>query len=371
MRSLKRPGMYCSAAGRWAGVGPYYAMFPAGFADRVVEKFTARGDIVLDPFAGRGTSVFSAATRGRRAIGIEINPVGWLYARAKLWPAPKDDVLKRFEELGRKASRYYGAAELLPRFFHRCFHAELLPFLVAAQHELRWRHTRVDATAMALMLVYLHGKRDASFSNQMRQTKAMSPGYAVKWWRRNGLAPPKIEPISFLSKRLNWRYAKGVPNVAQSQLYLGDCTRRLHELRRAWPYEGRKVRLLFTSPPYWGLTNYYYDQWLRLWLLGGPPNAKRVGGLNRGKFEGQVKYQALLERVFKESGRLLRRDGIVYVRTDRRKITYRITRAALREAFPSMRMRRIVRPFRRPTQTRLFGDASAKAGEVDLILTAT
>src|SRR5262249_52409471 len=55
----------------WAGVGPYYAMFPAEFADQVIAKHTKEGDTALDPFAGRGTAVFSAATQGRRGIGVE------------------------------------------------------------------------------------------------------------------------------------------------------------------------------------------------------------------------------------------------------------------------------------------------------------
>ena len=38
-------------------------------------------------------------------------------------------------------------------------------------------------------------------------------------------------------------------------------------------------------------TNYHYDQWLRLWLLGGPPNAARIGGRHRGKFEDRAGYQ--------------------------------------------------------------------------------
>ena len=61
-------GAYDSAAGRWQGVGPYYAMFPTHFADGVIAQHTSPGDIVLDPFAGRGTAVFSAAHQGRQGI---------------------------------------------------------------------------------------------------------------------------------------------------------------------------------------------------------------------------------------------------------------------------------------------------------------
>ena len=35
-----------------------------------------------------------------------------------------------------------------------------------------------------------------------------------------------------------------------------------------------KRTLFFTSPPYYGVTNYFYDQWLRFWLLGGPLKPK-------------------------------------------------------------------------------------------------
>lgn len=363
-------GMYETAARRWAGVGPYYAMFPVQFANRVVRRFTSPGDVVLDPFAGRGTAVFSAAAQGRRGIGVEINPVGWLYGRCKLRPSSKRAVLDRFQQLVEASKRYRVATHALPPFFHHCFDGTVLPFLLAARHELRWRDVDVDATAMALILVYLHGKRDASFSNQMRQTKSMSPDYAVRWWRKRQLKPLKIDPLTFVIKRLDWRYAKGVPDLADSRMYLGDSTRRLNELRRSWPFPRRRARLLFTSPPYYGLTNYHYDQWLRLWMLGGPPHARRVGGRHRGKFESRAEYRKLLYQVFRQAARLLRRDAVVYVRTGRQQVTYQTTLEVLRKVFPSRNIRRLARPFLSPTQTRLFGDTSPKVGEVDLIVFA-
>ena len=52
---LEKSQKYGTAAARWVGVGPYYAMFPAAFAERVIREHTEPGDVVLDPFAGRGT----------------------------------------------------------------------------------------------------------------------------------------------------------------------------------------------------------------------------------------------------------------------------------------------------------------------------
>jgi DNA modification methylase len=42
-------GKYETPESRWAGVGPYYAMFPVEFADRIVLKHTSPGATVLDP----------------------------------------------------------------------------------------------------------------------------------------------------------------------------------------------------------------------------------------------------------------------------------------------------------------------------------
>src|SRR5579863_216553 len=178
---------YGTAAGRWSGVGPYYAMFPATFANKAIQKYTKWGDVILDPFTGRGTTVFSAAIAGRRGVGVEINPVGWVYSQAKLHTANEDHVAARLAEISKVAYRFSRAAEKAPRFFRSCYHRQVLEFLLAARAYLDWRHRKVDWTAMAFLLVNLHGKRDGALSNQMRQTKSMSPDYAVRWWQDRGL----------------------------------------------------------------------------------------------------------------------------------------------------------------------------------------
>lgn len=362
-------GAYSTAESRWSGMGPYYAMFPVEFADRVVDEYTTEGDTVLDPFAGRGTAVFSAASRGRTSIGIEINPVGWVYGQTKLEPARQAHVLTRLVEVDQTASRYATAARELPEFFRRCFAPGVLRFLVAARDELDWRSSVVDRTTMAFILVYLHGKRGQALSNQMRQTKAMSPQYAIRWWAERKLTPPEIDAVTFLGQRVAWRYAKGVPDSTRgSRVYLADATRFLNRCGGLLKSYTSPAKLLFTSPPYFGVTNYHYDQWLRLWVLGGRPDPARSGELHRGKFEHPDAYRDLLNSVFTLSASMLAPDAVVYVRTDRRPETYDVTREVLKSVFPHKRLRRRLRPFERPTQTHLFGDKSKKAGEVDLVL---
>ncbi len=46
---------------------------PEEILERIVRAVTNAGDVVLDPFAGSGTTLAAALKHGRHAIGIEIN----------------------------------------------------------------------------------------------------------------------------------------------------------------------------------------------------------------------------------------------------------------------------------------------------------
>ena len=62
-----------TAEGRWARFGPYYAMFPLEFAFEVVDKYSKKGDYIIDPFAGRCSSIYAGGVLERNSLGIEIN----------------------------------------------------------------------------------------------------------------------------------------------------------------------------------------------------------------------------------------------------------------------------------------------------------
>jgi hypothetical protein len=203
----------------------------------------------------------------------------------------------------------------------------------------------------------------------MRQTKAMSPQYAIRWWHERGLLPPERDPVEFMFKKVAWRYAKGRPEIEDSKLYLGDSRVLLGQLGRKTNSKVEcRAKLLLTSPPYYGVTNYFYDQWLRLWLLGGPPQPRSPGDPCKRKFENKEHYVSMLRSVFAKSKPLLAPDAVIYVRTDAREFTLGATLQALDEVFPDKKVcdeRRSLPSF---TQTALFDADLETKGEIDLVL---
>jgi DNA modification methylase len=50
------------------------AKFPETLAQEFVEFFTKKGQTVLDPMMGTGSTVVACLRSGRRGVGIELNP---------------------------------------------------------------------------------------------------------------------------------------------------------------------------------------------------------------------------------------------------------------------------------------------------------
>ena len=49
------------------------ASYPFELAYRLINMYSVKGDVVLDPFLGTGTTVAAAMTSGRNSIGVEID----------------------------------------------------------------------------------------------------------------------------------------------------------------------------------------------------------------------------------------------------------------------------------------------------------
>ncbi len=192
----------------------------------------------------------------------------------------------------------------------------------------------------------------------------------IRWWAENGTKPPDIDPAEFLQQRIRWRYEKGVIDAQGCSVLLGNSADLLPRLERRLHSDGiPKAKLLLTSPPYFGVTNYHYDQWLRLWLLGAGTDAYAIRGPYQGRFTHRDRYRDLLASVFCRAAKVVAHDAVIYVRTSNDPFTKQATLDALLTAFPQKSLVEHRQPSPKSTQTHLFGDKTPKAGEVDLVLT--
>jgi hypothetical protein len=174
---------------RFHALCPYFAMFPEQFVEKHLIWSKPR-DVVLDPFCGRGTTVFEALLRGREALGGDTNPVAVCVSGAKADPPSLRELLDRIVKLQHS---YYTVGvhdSELPggEFFESCFHRRTLQQLAFLRRRLQWRRSRTDRFIATLALGCLHGESHRTewcFSNRMPRTISTKPEYSVRWWREN------------------------------------------------------------------------------------------------------------------------------------------------------------------------------------------
>ena len=53
--------------------GSHGAVFPEELSEKIISNFSAKGDTVLDPFMGTGTTGLSCAKLGRNFVGVELD----------------------------------------------------------------------------------------------------------------------------------------------------------------------------------------------------------------------------------------------------------------------------------------------------------
>lgn len=253
---------------RLNAIAPYFTMFPLEYPLAAIEEYSRPGDLVLDPFCGRGTTNYAARVLGRSTYGIDCNPVAVAVARAKMVsPTP--------EEISAEARAILGSSGRLriPKgvFWTLAYSPDVLRQIVAfRQAFLESCRSAARIALRAIILGALHGPKNKGqpsyFSNQCPRTYAPKPDYAVSFWIKRGMLPVDVDVLEVIVRRANRYYGQAIQKVSY-HISSGDARQRT-------PYSdllrGRKADLIVTSPPYPGMVTYYTDQWLRNWFLGGP-----------------------------------------------------------------------------------------------------
>jgi hypothetical protein len=296
-------------------------MFPESFAQQWIEKLSKPGDVVLDPFSGRGTTPFQALLSGREAIGNDINPVAFCLTRAKT-SAPNESAVKQritFLENRFLAKRWDDEAASLPRFFAYAYAPHTLRQLLYLRKNLSWRRSDVDCMLAGLILGSLHGESSKSpsyLSNQMPRTISTKPEYSVRFWIERGFEAPQRDTFALLRSHLSFRY-ESAPPVMKGATFESDFRNLPIYL------EGRlkAPKLVVTSPPYLDTTTFEEDQWLRLWFLGGAPNPTYRTISKDDRHDNPDSYWRLIGDLWRVLGQVLAKRSHVVIRMGGKKLT--------------------------------------------------
>lgn len=286
---------------------PYYTMFPLGFPLGQL-KLYPDAQRVLDPFCGRGTTLYAARLTGRQAVGIDINPVAVAIARAKTVQANPAAVLRLAQWiLGHTDEVKIPEGE----FWEWGFHPHTLREVAALREGLRiCTDTPTAQMLRVLLLGVLHGPRNKGIpsylSNQMPRTYASKPAYAVRYWRSHGLNPVRVDTLDVLKRRAE-RVLKDCPPRTPGRVVLGDAAHNVKALRQ-------RFDLVITSPPYYGMRTYVPDQWLRNWFVGGPPEVPYGSDGQLTRQPNQVAFASALAEVWRAVANRCTPEGRLVIR---------------------------------------------------------
>ncbi len=277
----------------------YLASYPAALTHAFIARYSRPGDVVLDPFSGRGTTPMQACAEGRIGVGNDLNPFAHLLTAAKVAPPTRAQAMTRLTQLrlawnvssagwlalgatvaahstapeagvpiaGSTASPSDGR-ESVPFEVALAFHPRTLAQLLFVRTALQL-DDRTDRFLAAAITGILHGKSASYLSELMPNTFSMAPRYVRDFAARTNFASPDRDVFDGLSKKLD-RLFRQPPPRTEGLALLGDARDVSFRTREALRSAGRpdRARLVVTSPPYLRVVKYGYYNWLRTWFLG-------------------------------------------------------------------------------------------------------
>lgn len=278
----------------------YRACFKAELPGFLISRLTRPGDLVADPFMGRGTTPIQAALMGRRAAGSDVNPLSILLARPRLRPMTADRVERALA--GIDWARGQVARDDLLAFYHAQTLAQIEALRLWLADRAPLADPDPDPVADWIRMVAINrlsGHSPGFFSGRsMPPNQAVSVETQRRINARLGLSPP-VRDVAGLILRKTRSLLRGGSALAApgGELAVGPAS----DLRHLAP---GSVGLTVTSPPFLDIVNYAADNWLRLWFAGIDPEAVAID--RHRTAEG---WAAMMRRVLDEQARVLRPGG--------------------------------------------------------------
>jgi hypothetical protein len=252
----------------------YRACFKPQLPRFFVDRLTDPGDVVYDPFMGRGTTPLEAALAGRVPAGCDVNPLSEVLVRPRLEPPELADVDTRLDEIDLDAPRPEAAGELLDDLLV-FYHPETLRELVALRAYLLEKDEGAGLDAVDRWIRMVAVSRLTGHSSGFFSVYTLPPNQAVSAESQRKInerrcqvpsrrhVPDLIQrKSSSLLRDLSGRERETLSVVAERSLLLTGPASATPEVADG------SVALVVTSPPFLDVVDYARDNWLRCWFCG-------------------------------------------------------------------------------------------------------
>ena len=273
----------------------YMAMFPPSVPNHFIKKYSKIGDLVLDTFSGRGTTVLEACMEGRIGIGNDLSPLAFLLTKTKCNVPLKSTVIRRIIQLQREFTKNEYKIDISNEEpnIRMIFHDHTLRQLVFLKKELEWKKSNVDAFVATLVEGILHGGSEGYLSLSMPNTFSMAPNYVKKNIAQHGLIKPKRETFDLLLRKLERCYQR----PWQKGIAYRQDARNIKNIKDSC------IDLIITSPPYLRVIKYGKFNWIRVWFLG-----EDCDDVDQSLFFSQSlnRYCEFMTEILKEMQRVLK-----------------------------------------------------------------
>ncbi len=284
----------------------YRACFKPSLPAFFIERLSKPGDLVLDPFMGRGTTALEASLRARVPCGNDVNPLSAMLVRPRLQPPTVTAVFERIDSLDLWWSGSIDQDLLV--FFHpetlRALYAMRAYFL---RREESGELDAVDDWLRMVCVNRLTGHSNGFFSvYTLPPNQATSPDGQRKINQKRGQVPPERDVGAILKKKSQALLRDVRPLMDDQQQHAKGAVLMTGMASSMSELQDRSVQLVVTSPPFLDVVQYASDNWLRCWFCG--IDAKQVPMTMARTVEA---WQAAMREAFVELYRVVRPGGYV------------------------------------------------------------
>jgi DNA modification methylase len=279
----------------------YRASFKPELPNFCIKRYSKKGDVVLDPFCGRGTTALQSNLLGRIAWSCDVNPLAVKLAKAKTNPVGLDEVVLRLNEMDfRKPVSLAGYSESFEPFYHPDTYREIvnLKKIVAAKPD------RVNNFIELLGLSRLHGHSDGFFSVYSFPQISI-PADSQRAINKKRDQQPEYRSIA---PRIIKKAAQSLRDGFSSEFFAvaSANSAAVADARNMSWVPSNSVDLIVTSPPFLDKVDYIADNWLEFWFSGVAPEKFKD---NLIMCRSLVEWRAFIRDCLQEMARVLKPRG--------------------------------------------------------------